>query len=218
MTNFARGVLVLSVGGLFVVLVASVPGRAQTVPDAERGRGVFHTKRCDGCHVPGGGGPGPRLEDLRRPQGTLELVGRLWNHVPAMWASVSRQGLGWPDITASEMADLMAYLGADAARDPVPDPRKGQVVLMRKGCLKCHSLRREGGPVQPDLATRRSDYDSPTAWATTMWTHTPRMVRAATAQQVPYPRFAGDEMSNLLGFLRQVATGAPVEPGVSPGR
>jgi hypothetical protein len=110
------------------------------------------------------------------------------------------------------MADLMAYLNAEPLRDPAPDAGKGQVVLVRKGCLKCHSLRREGGAVRPDLSVWRPDYDSPAAWAATMWTHTPRMFSESNRQIVAYPRFGRDEMVNLLGFLRQSAAAA------APGR
>ena len=148
---------------------------------------------------------GPALEEIRRAQGEMELAGRLWNHVPGMAAVLTENGFEWPRISTREMGDLMAYLQADAARDPVPELDKGQVTLLRKGCLKCHSLRREGGRIEPDLAERRSDYESAAAWAATMWTHTPRMAAMASRRGVPYPRFSGEEMGNLLGFLRSAA-------------
>ncbi len=177
-------------------------------PDA--GRAVFVAKQCARCHPPRRErGPGPALEELRRPQGEMELAGRLWNHVPGMAATLRQEGFEWPRISGAEMADLMAYLQADGARDPAPDLYKGQVTLLRKGCLKCHSLRQEGGPVKPDLAERRADYDSAAAWAATMWTHTPRMAAAAARQGAPYPRFAGDEMANLVGLLRSASATPP---------
>ena len=172
----------------------------------ETGRTIFADKQCVRCHLPRAErGPRPALEDIRRPQGEMELAGRLWNHLPAMFVSVTGKGSDWPAINVTEMADLMAYLQADAKRDPEPDLVKGQMTLLRKGCLKCHSLRREGGPVRPDLAERRSDYESAAAWASAMWTHTPRMAEMASRQGVPYPRFSGDEMVNLVGLLRSVA-------------
>ena len=99
----------------------------------------------------------------------------------------------------------MAYLLADATRDAKPDPAKGELVLMRKGCLKCHSLAREGGKVEPDLAEPRADYESAVVWATAMWTHSPAMAAMAARQGIAYPRFADDEMGNLVGFLKQAA-------------
>ena len=207
--TFARRRFGLAVAGMVAAAIAVVPGLAQPQADAERGRVLFAAKACDRCHATGGTGVGPALEELRRPQGSLELAGRLWNHVPAMWATLRQQGAVWPDVSAAEMADLMAYLNAEPVRDPAPDAGKGQVVLVRKGCLKCHSLRREGGSIRPDLSVWRPDYDSPAAWASTMWTHTPRMFSETNRQNVPYPRFARDEMVNLLGFLRQSAVAGP---------
>ena len=202
-----RIVAMLAIGAGTCVLVV---GRAAPVAgdpsDPEMGRVVFIEKQCARCHLPRGErGVGPALDVLRRPQGEMELAGRLWNHVPAMAAALDQNGFAWPPISSREMGDLMAYLRAEASRDPAPDLYKGQVALLRKGCLKCHSLRREGGRVEPDLAARRADYESAAAWAATMWTHTPRMAAMASERAVPYPRFSGDEMGNLLGFLRSAA-------------
>jgi cytochrome c2 len=190
--------------------VAPTAGR-----DPEAGRLVFSDKECGRCHLPRGArGIGPALDDLRRPQGEMELAGRLWNHVPDMLAAVALEAARWPRISAREMGDLMAYLQADPARDPEPDLYKGQLALLRKGCLKCHSLRREGGRVQPDLADYRADYESPAAWAAAMWAKTPAMAAMAGRQGIPYPRFSGDAMGNLVGFLRQASAPAPAgRPG-----
>jgi cytochrome c2 len=209
-------VVVAGVGALVVATGLVVAGP----PDPESGRAVFVDKQCDRCHRPrGDAGSGPALEDLRRPQGAMELAGRLWNHVPGMLATVSREGLEWQKIDTVQMDALMAYLQAQPSRDPAPDVSRGQVVLVRKGCLKCHSLRREGGRVEPDLADRRADYESPAAWAAAMWTHTPRMAAMAERQGVAYPRFAGDEMGNLLGYLKSVAIPpAPGKPGAARGQ
>ncbi|MBI4635042.1 MAG: c-type cytochrome [Candidatus Rokubacteria bacterium] len=174
--------------------------------DAARGREVFAAKRCSRCHAPRAErGVGPALEELRRHQGAYELAGRLWNHAPAMFTVLTQEGLEWPTIGAAEMANLMAYLQADPARDPAPDARKGQLVLVSKGCLKCHSWKREGGRVGPDLAERQSSYAPAATWAAAMWRHTPRMAAKAIELGVLYPRFTGDEMGNLLAFLRSAA-------------
>lgn len=149
----------------------------------------------------------------------MELAGRLWNHVPGMFAALAQDRSEWPRITASEMADLMAYLQADAVRDPQPDFLKGQLMLLRKGCLKCHSFGKEGGRIEPDLAERRSDYESAVAWATAMWTHTPAMAAMAARLGIAYPRFSGDEMGNLLGYLKHAAAAAsPRRSGTAPAR
>lgn len=200
----------LLVAGLCAPPGAGAQGPAEPPGDPARGRTLFASKWCAACHLPRGHpGAGPALEELRRPQGALELAGRMWNHVPAMFTAFRQEAAPWPQMSVAEMADLMAYLQATPARDPSPDPRKGQVVLVRKGCLKCHSLRGEGGQIGPDLAARRADYASAAAWAATMWTHSPRMAAVAAERGVLYPRFSGDEMGNLLGFLRSASAASP---------
>jgi mono/diheme cytochrome c family protein len=198
----ARGGLGGLVVGAALVAAATLAG-AEPPGDATRGREAFTAKECARCHVPRGQpGVGPELEQLRRPQGAFVLAGRLWNHAPAMFTALRLGDLRWPQISVAEMADLMTYLEADPARDPPPDPARGQVTLLRKGCLKCHSLRGEGARLAPDLSARRAAYDSAAAWAATMWTHTPAMAAKAIEIGMLYPRFADDEMSNLVSFLR----------------
>jgi hypothetical protein len=178
------------------------PGAAES-GDPWRGARLFAERQCTRCHRPAGrAGAGPALESLRRPQGAYELAGRLWNHVPGMFTALVQDGLAWPAIGVGEMADLMAYLGASPERDPAPDLLRGQIALLQKGCLKCHSFRREGGTVGPDLAARRDVFAPAHVWAAAMWRHTPQMAAAALARGIPYPRFSGAEMVNLTGFLR----------------
>lgn len=183
----------------------AVPAGAQAPGSPARGRELFAAKQCARCHVPGGQGGIPALERLQRPQGSFELAGRLWNHAPAMFTTLTQQGVAWPQIEVGEMADLMAYLQATAGGDLVPDVFKGRVTLVRKECLKCHSLRREGGRIAPELAQRRPSYESAPAWAAAMWRHTPAMALKMLEVGVMYPRFVGDEMGNLVAFLRRSA-------------
>jgi hypothetical protein len=126
-----------------------------------------------------------------------------------MFAVYEKEGLRCPEMAQPEMADLMAYLGADPRRDPAPDLFQGQVMLVRKGCLKCHRLRKEGGSVGIELTQYHRGYDSPVGWATTVWNHAPRMAGHTERLGILYPRFAGDEMVNLLGLLRSAAASAP---------
>lgn len=196
-----------------VVACAALPApegvplaEAQPAGDPARGGVLFAGKECVRCHRPRGeSGVGPSLEEVRRPQGAFELAGRLWNHAPAMFTAFGKEGLAWPQINQAEMADLMAYLLAEARRDPAPDLLKGETILVRKGCLKCHALRGEGGRIGPDLGQRRPLYDSAVAWAAAMWMHTPRMAVRALELGVWYPRFVADELDDLVGYLRSVA-------------
>ena len=206
MTRSATMAWPVIVGSFLVSLGVPAPAPAQPAGDATRGGALFAAKECARCHRPRGEpGVGPPLDEVRRPQGAFELAGRIWNHAPAMFTTFGREGLPWPQISAAEMGDLMAYLQADAARDPAPDLAKGETTLVHKGCLKCHTLRGEGGRIGPDLGQRRGLYDSAVAWTAAMWVHTPRMAVKAMDLGVWYPRFIDDELGNLVGYLRSVA-------------
>jgi cytochrome c2 len=186
-----------------VAVLTAVAAHGQAPGNAERGQQVFEDKQCSRCHRPREArGVGPPLETLRRPQGAYELAGRLWNHAPAMMTVLTAEGMKWPDVSMAEMGDLMAYLLADAARDPAPDLLRGQRLLVGKNCLKCHSYRREGARAAVDLAERRDDYAPPARWAATTWTHAPRIAAKALERGILYPRFSDDEMAHLIGFLR----------------
>lgn len=198
----------LVVAGIAAALLLGSAGPAapQATGDVERGRAVFTAGGCVRCHVPRGqAGEGPPLEDLRRPQGAYELAGRFWNHAPAMFTTLLGQGVAWPEIGEAEMADLMAYLQADPSRDPAPSLFRGQTVLVRKGCLKCHRFRGEGGFVGIELTQPHPGYRSPVAWASAVWKHAPRMAVEARRMGVSYPRFTGKEMADLVGLLRSAA-------------
>ncbi|MBI4587319.1 MAG: hypothetical protein HY725_00655 [Candidatus Rokubacteria bacterium] len=188
-------------------LAAAAGVAAERPGDPARGGAVFEEKRCARCHLPRGRGPGmgPALEAIRQPQGVLQLAGRLWNHAPVMFATFEKEGLRWPEVAQEQMADLMTYLQADPSRDPAPDLFQGQVLLIRKGCLKCHRLRGEGGLVGIELTKYHRGYQSPVAWATTIWNHSPRMAGHSARMGLLYPRFSGDEMVNLVGFLNSAA-------------
>ena len=198
-----RHALVLA-AALAAAPLTFAPVDGQPMGDARRGEATFVAKQCAQCHRPRAAqGLGPALEDLRRPQGAYELTGRFWNHAPAMFTVLKMEGVTWPAFDAGEMADVMAYLGADPARDRAPNLVKGQMTLVSKGCLKCHAFRGEGARVAPDLAERRDDFAPPAAWAAKMWRHTPRMAAKASERGILYPRFTGDEMVNMIAFLRK---------------
>ncbi len=174
--------------------------------DRENGGRLFEEKGCIQCHSPPGKPKeiGPPLAELQRRQGLLELAGRLWNHVPAMQQKLVERGKPWPKLTKNEMADLAAFLLAKLGADPPGSEAKGQVLLLKKGCLKCHSFFGEGAGVGPDL-TRSLVYDSPLDWATGVWDHAPKMRAKAEQLGTEYPRFEADEMVDLVAFLKASA-------------
>lgn len=77
----------------------------------ERGRRVFTAKRCVTCHE-GGGAPDLKVAFASR-QGqvsAISIVPVVWKHGPAMLRSMQEKKLPWPQFSAAEMVDLVAYL------------------------------------------------------------------------------------------------------------
>jgi mono/diheme cytochrome c family protein len=197
-----RGRAVLVLLGAAVAAVFTAALAAEPPGDASRGRHLFESKQCVRCHGPQAPpGAGPPLERVRRPQGAYELAGRFWSHVPPMFTALTQEAVAWPVVSEREMADLMAYLGADPARDPEPDRLRGHGALVAKGCLKCHGLRGEGGRLASDLAERRAAFAPPARWAAAVWRHTPKMAAVAMERGILYPRFSGAEMLHLATYL-----------------
>ena len=192
---------------LLLLLGAGLSQPAEPIQgDRERGRRLFEEKGCIVCHVPPGKPKeiGPPLATLQRRQGLLELAGRLWNHAPAMQEEFTERGKAWPTLSTKEMADLAAFLLARPGADPPGNEARGQVLLLKKGCLKCHGFFGEGAGVGPDLS-RSTVYDSPLAWATGVWDHSPKMRAKAEQLGTEYPRFEADEMVDLVAFLKASA-------------
>lgn len=200
------------IGAVAAVLILTAfppPDGAVAAADPGRGESLFSAKGCARCHTGRGGAPSgtagsrgaagsPQLPD--GPMGVSRFVEGLWNHAPAMRARALERGIPWPQLTEAEMADLMGYLRVSPGADPAPDLRRGQALLVQKGCLKCHALSGEGGRLGPDLA-RVARRRSQVAVAAGMWSHAEGMLARIEERGVPFPVFGAGEMGDLLGYL-----------------
>ncbi len=86
--------------------------------DAERGELRLRQKGCLRCHALNGAG-GSEAPDLGRMSelgSPAAVISAAWNHGPVMAAALAASGGEWPRFSPLEMADLMAFLQASAAR------------------------------------------------------------------------------------------------------
>jgi cytochrome c2 len=170
--------------------------------DPASGRTVFRQKGCTNCHrirsVRGGGAPSLGQRSLPRTLG--QFAGLMWNHSPAMWASMKAQHIPRPQFSNKEMADLIAYLFAQRYFDPSGSVVRGRGIFEVKQCASCHLPPGEGtGPSLSDWRGRVT----PIALATSMWNHGPVMLTRMREQQIPWPIFQPREMVDLMEFLNQ---------------
>lgn len=73
----------------------------------ERGRKVFASKKCAACHE---SGAAPKLAAGAGSYSQITMVAALWDHGPKMLESMTERKLPWPQFTAQQMTDLIAYL------------------------------------------------------------------------------------------------------------
>jgi mono/diheme cytochrome c family protein len=84
-----------------------------------RGREVFGSKGCAGCHgaTGRGSGGGPDLTGKLGAGPAVAIAAAMWNHGAAMEQVVRARGLPWPNLDGRELADIVAFLRA-AQRKP----------------------------------------------------------------------------------------------------
>lgn len=161
-------------------------------------------KGCGVCHAlsgeAGGKKPGPAFLAPAPPQAASEVLRRLWNHIPGMRQHFLARGLAWPMFSVPEMADLLTFLGMQPRREHAANLDRGRVLLVQKGCLKCHALAGEGGRVAPDLVRFR-EYGNPVHLAASLWNKAPGMLERIEKSGIPFPVFQEGDMRDLLGFL-----------------
>jgi len=158
--------------------------------DAESGKQTFDSKGCIGCHAQGAGGALPvmKWESVNDP---IQLSRAMWNHAARM-KSAMNETAAWPELTAQEMTDLLAYVrGANGApKAPTAlsaaSAETGQTLFSGNGCAGCH----EGSRSLEGMPGARTMVDL----AAAMWNHAPAM-RQSSEPLRP------EEMTRLVGYL-----------------
>ncbi len=174
--------------------------------DPHIGAHVFQRKGCAHCHSVGGAGGriAPDLGFEFRPKSSInQLVTAMWNHAPRMWERMRAERVGYPSLDREETAHLFAFLYTTRYVDEPGDPDNGRALFQSKGCIRCHGISGQGGKIGPDL-TAVSGVDTPIWWTETMWNHAPAMEAGMRQVGLSWPVFEGQEMNDLLAYIRQV--------------
>ncbi|MBI2834026.1 MAG: cytochrome c [Acidobacteria bacterium] len=179
------------------------------LPDnATGGVTLFAQKGCIRCHSLSGAPAriGPDLGRIAFSGTMLDLAGAFWNHAPAMQEHMLNLKIQRPSLTRGEMATLLAFLTLYRYSlkevDEPGDPVAGRKVFVAKRCAECHD---EGvgawDKPGPGLQRYRGRY-SAIFLAQAMWNHAPAMAVVMRTRGVPWPKFAGREMADLVSYLR----------------
>ncbi|MGZ3535995.1 MAG: c-type cytochrome [Thermodesulfobacteriota bacterium] len=175
-----------------------------------RGRSVFNDKGCGSCHLLSGKGKEgePGLDQFPQNISPVFLAQSIWNHGPVMIAQMVKLGIKWPVFEGSEMMDLLEFIkmNAKAVKETAfitpGNPREGKQIFERKGCIKCHAIKGEGGKEAEDLGKRAKDfYKSFTQIASGMWNKGPAVLGKMSQTQLGIPKFTPKEMADLIAYL-----------------
>jgi cytochrome c len=174
-----------------------LPGR----PD--QGQRLFVQKGCIECHsVKGRGGQvGGELAQRAVRLSMVQFAANMWNKAPAMTKEMARRKIPLPQLNAGEMADIVGHLYSVQYFARPGDARRGQELLVSKGCLRCHAVRGKGGSVGPDFEQAK-ELDQPVTVVAAMWNHASGMAEKMREKAVTWPAFTEQEMGDLVAYLQ----------------
>jgi mono/diheme cytochrome c family protein len=207
-----------------VLLCLPRPSQSQSViapaQDPLAGSRVFGAKGCSKCHALNGvgGKVGPDLGRIQANRSFNDLAAGMWNHLPAMAASMKEQSQPFPQLGAVEVGDLIAFLFSQNYFAGLGNVDGGKKLFTKKGCILCHQIGGVGGVLGPTLDAV-GQTGAPINLAATMWNHGPAMAEAMRAQRIERPHLSASELRDLVAYLRAAAperSGGPVS--ILPGR
>lgn len=156
-----------------------------TIGGDRDGVAVFNSKGCVGCHT-----PASDLAKRLRGETLTAIAADMWNHAPRM-----AQGPKTLEFAAGEMRDLLGYLWARQFFEDSGNAGSGRRVFESKRCMVCHGDSSSGAP---HLEGRDLTASSMVA---ALWHHGPAMLDQMKSKNIPWPRFEGRQMSDLLAYL-----------------
>ena len=174
------------------------------------GQQLFNDKGCVRCHsiYARGGKVGPDLARKDLFESAAEIAGAMWNHGPQMWAKMQQTGIPKPAFSANELADVISYLYFVRYTDEAGNAENGKRLFDQRGCAECHTIG-QGEKIGPDLGTSRATTSSVSLTAA-MWNHALIMEKLTQAKGLPWPKFEGDEMRDLVEYIK-LAAGHPTQ-------
>jgi Ni/Fe-hydrogenase subunit HybB-like protein/cytochrome c2 len=219
-TVWSLVVIVVLAGGGRAIAQANAPPHdvvlSIELPDnPTAGARLFVDKGCVRCHALAGDEArvGPDLGRIHFRGTIMDLAGAFWNHSPVMREKMADLKIQPPRLDSRDMTDLVAFLTAyryylTEVGQP-GNPAAGKAIFVSKGCARCHGSN-AWDKAGPDLARYRGRF-SAIFVAQAMWNHGGEMATVMRGQGVPWPKFAGREIGDLIAFLQSGNEGSTAE-------
>jgi cytochrome c2 len=192
-----------------LLLIAALEASAASLgADSARGAKLFETLSCVACHsVNGHGGKAApdlgRITDRNFTPSTVAST--MWNHAPAMWASMRERDIRAGDLNEQAAADLFAFFYSARFFEKPGDAGRGKRIFAAKHCAECHGLTTpkipEAKPVAEWTATGH-----PMELVNAMWNHAATMRQEFTKRRLAFPEITAQELSDILVYVRNLPT------------
>lgn len=184
--------------------IAAAACAAHIPADSARGERLFTTLACVECHsVNGkGGSAAPDLGKLAdRNFNPSSLAATMWNHAPAMWASMKAKGISFPDLNEQGAADLFAYFYTARFFEKPADAGRGKRAFTEKHCADCHGVTRSNIPEAKPIVEWESA-GNPISLVTAMWNHAATMQQEFARRKISWPELTSQDLSDILLYVR----------------
>jgi cytochrome c2 len=170
------------------------------VGNSDNGQKIFTDKGCIKCHsiFGKGGKDAPDLGKTVSQANVTALITRMWNHAGQMREKFKQKKQEWPYFTETELNDLIVFLYSLNYEDKPGNPQKGESIFRKNQCIDCHfKTDAEKQKIVGDIKSADA-----ISFATHLWNHIPAMEAAMVTQAVPWPDMSGQDLRDVLAFLR----------------
>lgn len=202
---------------LFLMSISLCAQSLKSPDNPLEGRIVFEQKGCIECHSLSGygGSAGPDLMKKQYFGSFSELAALIWNHIPKMNRMFRKLHKERPFINNKEMVNLVGfiyylhYLGQPGSLS------NGRLLLKKKGCTTCHSIKGIGGDAAPDFADIEFNA-SPLYMVQTMWNHFPNMSSKFASKNKELPTLSGKDVVDIASYIQAVSL-KTIKTRMTPG-
>ncbi len=125
----------------------------------------------------------------------------MWNHAPAMWASMRGRGIQVGDLNEQAAADLFAYFYSARFFESPGDAGRGKSLFSTKHCSECHGLTEAKLP-EAKPAAQWDSIGQPLALVNAMWNHAVTMRQEFAKRKLRWPDLSSQDLTDILVYLR----------------
>jgi len=177
---------------------------ATLAADSVRGAELFTTLSCVQCHSVNGKG-GTAAPDLGsrvdRDFTPASLAATMWNHAPAMWASMRERNIRAGDLNEQAASDLFAYFYSARFFEKPGDAGRGKRLFSASHCSECHGLTEAKGSEAPPVSQWES-IGQPIEVVNAMWNHAATMRQEFSSRKLRWPELTSQDLTDILVYLR----------------